>query len=285
VQQGAVGLTLATSGGTNSTYSGTITGTGTLTKSGAGTQILEGNNSLGPVNLNGGTLLLNGNNTTGTVTVNSGTLGGSGVASGSVIVNNTGHIAPGESPGFFTAGTLTLNPGSVLDMELGSTFNSDYINVTGQLTLNGGSINVTNYNGLLDYGTYKLIDYGTRIGSIENLVEPADLPDFVFDLVDTGSQINLLVSEPGIEGDFNNDGLVGAEDYVVWKKFEGVEADLPNDNDLGGAVGPAEYAMWQQNFNPDGSGGGSPGNVPEPAAVMLVAVAMIGFAGCRRRRS
>ena len=120
VSQGAAGLTLsATSGST--TFAGTITGTGTFTKSGAATQILSGNNSLGPVVINAGSLLFNGANTTGAVTVNSGgTLGGTGSVSGIVTVGSGGHLAPGASIESLNMGGLTLNAGSVLDFELGA---------------------------------------------------------------------------------------------------------------------------------------------------------------------
>lgn len=284
VQQGAVGLTLDTTGG-SSTYSGTITGTGTFTKSGAGTQILAGSNSLGPVNVSGGMLLMHGSNTTGAVTVNSGTLGGTGSVSGTVIANSSAHIAPGASTGVFTAGALTLNAGSVLDMELGNPISSDRINVTGQLTLNGGSVNVTNFNGELDYTTYTLIEYGSLVGSVANLGTPLAPEGFAFELVDTGTRINLLVSAPGIDGDFNDDGLVDAADYVVWRKFDGTGIDLPNDGDLPGDIGPAEYGMWHENFGSGGSAGGSPGNVPEPAAATLFVLGLIGCVASRRRRS
>lgn len=48
--QGAAGLTLSATSGSN-TFAGTITGSGAFTKNGAATQILSGNNTLGPVTL------------------------------------------------------------------------------------------------------------------------------------------------------------------------------------------------------------------------------------------
>jgi fibronectin-binding autotransporter adhesin len=66
---------------------------------------------------------------------------------GAVTVANGGRIAPGNSPGTLTMGSLMLNAGSVLDFELGQAntaggTQNDLINVNGDLTLDG-TLNVT----------------------------------------------------------------------------------------------------------------------------------------------
>src|SRR6185312_8707106 len=101
------------------------------------------------------------------VTVNGGVLGGVGSVSGEVTVNNAAHLAPGDSNvGTFAAGALTLNAGSVLDFEFGAT--DDRINVSGLLTLNGGSLTLSDLGGL-GFGTYSLIHYGTLNGGVGSL--------------------------------------------------------------------------------------------------------------------
>ncbi len=199
ILQGAAGLTLgATTGST--AFAGTITGTGTLTKSGGATQILGGNNSLGPVVINGGSLLFNGTNTTGAITVNNGgTLGGTGAVSGTVTVASGGRVAPGASIESLGVGGLTVNAGSVLDFEMGPGGAVDLINVAGLLTLNGGSLHLANAGGLAA-GTYPLIVYGSRNGSVTALGTPSGPAGFTYGLIDTGSSINLVVGaipEPG----------------------------------------------------------------------------------------
>jgi autotransporter-associated beta strand protein len=270
VTQGAAGLTLAATSG-STTFAGTITGTGTLTKNGGSTQILGGNNSLGPVALSAGSLLFNGINTTGAVTVNGGTLGGSGSISSAVTVNNTGHLAPGASIESLDVGALTLNAGSVLDAELGAPGIGDRINVTGLLTLNGGGINLTNLGGL-DAGTYTLLQYGSLNGSVANLGMPSGGPsNFTYALIDTGSQINLSV---GIPGDFNHDATVDAADYAVWLKSDGTSTG---------------YDLWRSNFGRQvgtgaGAGLGNSANIPEPATVLMAACGLLSFAALRRSR-
>ena len=119
-------------------------------------------------------------------------------------------------------GAVILDPGSILDFELGAPSSADRLNSTlsGGLTLLGGTVNLTNAGGLAA-GTYTLIDYaGTLVGSVDNLTLGSVPAGFGFDLVDTGSLINLLVSsDPGVEGDYNDDGVIDAADYVMWRKF------------------------------------------------------------------
>jgi autotransporter-associated beta strand protein len=281
VQQGAASLTLSGMSG-DYTYYGSITGTGTFNKSGGSIARLDGNNTFGAVNLNAGSLVLNGSNTTGTVTVNGGTLAGSGYVSGPVVLNSSAHLSPGTGPASFTAGALTLNTGSILDIDLGPAGMGDLVAVNGQLTLNGGSINVLNET--LTMGFYPLIYYGSLAGGVANLslIGPAG---FDYQLVDSGGSIGLLVLPAGIPGDFNDDGMVDSADYLILKKFNGTDAELPNDGGLTGTVGEDHYNLWQQNFGRyTGDGGGGQGQVPEPAAAILAALGLIGCLGARRRR-
>ncbi|MEX0642275.1 MAG: GH25 family lysozyme [Pirellulales bacterium] len=270
VMQGTAGLTLAAASGGNS-FGGTITGSGTFTKNGAATQILSGNNSLGPVAVNAGSLLFNGTNTTGNVTVSGGALGGTGSVSGAVTVNSTGHLAPGASIESLGVGALTLNAGSVLDFELGAPSVSDLIDVSGLLTLNGGSLNLTNAGGLT-IGTYTLIDYGTLSGSLGALGVPIAPGNLKYSLTDTGSVINLLVT---MLGDFNNDGIANNADYVVWR------------NGLGTIYMQSDYNAWRAHFGEtasSGSGVGAGAAVPEPATAALLLCGLLPFCCGRRLR-
>jgi autotransporter-associated beta strand protein len=272
VLQGSAGLTVSAGSGAT-TFDGTITGSGTFTKGGASTQILGGNNTLGPVSVSGGKLLFNGTNTTGAVTVgNTATLGGTGSVSGAVTVNSGGHIAPGESIESLGVGPLTLNIGSVLDIELAAPGASDLINVGGLLTLNGGSVNLTDLGGM-DAGLYTLINYGTRSGSVDNLGAPTGGPtDFQYKLVDTGSSISLLVSIPG---DFNLDGVVDGADFLIWRKDNGPQTD---------------YDMWRANYgraagSGSGAGLGGSASVPEPEALVLLLSSLLLWPYVRGRSS
>lgn len=270
ILQGTAGLSLAAGSGT-STFDGTITGTGSLFKSGAYTQILNGNNSLGAVTINAGTLLFNGNNTTGNVSVSGGIFGGAGSVSGAVTIQSGAHLAPGASIESLGVGALTLSAGSILNFEVGPPSTSDLVNVSGLLTLNGGSLNIVNTGGL-SIGAYTFFTYGTLGGSPANLNLPSAPGNLNYSLLDTGSQIALVVS---LLGDFNFDGIVSNADYVVWRKG------------LGTTYTQADYDLWRAHYGETpnaGPGAGAGSAVPEPAGFALLLLGCLGIMSMRQSR-
>jgi hypothetical protein len=78
---------------------------------------------------------------------------------------------------------------------------------------------------------------------------------------------------PGVNGDYNNNGVVDAGDYVIWRKRLNQNVTLPNDT-TPGTVTAADYTVWRASFGNValGSGSGSlvaTGEVPEPATVLF----------------
>lgn len=156
-------VALSVGGGTvdvTSSYSGVLSGAGSLIKVRAGTFIVSGANTYtGVTTVNDGKLVINGNNgaATGAVTVQTGgTLGGSGTVGGATTIKTASFHSPGNSPGLqtFTNG-LTYETGSTLNWELagnqltgrGSVF--DGIDVTGgTLTIQTGVTANLLFNGL-----------------------------------------------------------------------------------------------------------------------------------------
>lgn len=85
---------------------------------------------------------------------------------------------------------------------------------------------------------------------------------------------------PGVlAGDYNQDGVVDAADYVVWRTHLGDPAgSLPNDVD-GGVIGQAQYNTWLAKFgNTEASLSASLENrtVTESASWLLMALALTG---------
>jgi DNA-binding beta-propeller fold protein YncE len=88
----------------------------------------------------------------------------------------------------------------------------------------------------------------------------------------------------GIIGDFNNDGVVSAADYAVWRKASPT-ATLPND-DTPGVVDSSDYADWRANFGKSAAAGSAMlggASVPEPAGVVLLLCAIV-VGGLVRKR-
>ncbi len=86
---------------------------------------------------------------------------------------------------------------------------------------------------------------------------------------------------PPLEGDYNDDGIVDAADYTVWRDFLGVPAELlPNDVD-GGTVGQAQYDTWRQNYGQTIQQQSGPSlahssqAIPEPSAWLMIMIGLM----------
>jgi autotransporter-associated beta strand protein len=251
-----------------------------ITKSNTGTLTFTAPNTYsGGTVINGGTLLVNNTSGsglgTGPVEVHGGTLGGTGAISGTVTINSGGTLAPGASIESLDVGSLVLNTGSILSMELGAPGISDLINVTtsGGLNIAGGSVSLTNAGGMAA-GTYKLIDYlDSFTGNIVNLGTPTGPAGFSYALQDnaTNTSIDLVVTSTG---DYNGDHITDAADYVLWRK---------TPNAFGGD--PAGYNIWRSKFGTSTGSGSTLAShsVPEPGTMLLL-MAGIAFTRLDRRR-
>ncbi len=136
---GTGGLKIDSNGKTLATAQA-FTGSGGVTKSGAGSLDLSANSSFGgAVVVTAGTLFVNGNlsGTTGATVSGSSTLGGGGSIAGSTVVGSGASIAPGNSVGTLSLGSLNLQSGSTYIAELSGNGVNDQLNVSGALAANG----------------------------------------------------------------------------------------------------------------------------------------------------
>jgi YVTN family beta-propeller protein/autotransporter-associated beta strand protein len=121
---------------TSTIFSGTISGTGGLTKIGSGMLLLTGtNNYAGPTNINAGILDVNGS-LASTVFVNAGgTLMGNGMIGGLNVLGG-GTVAPGNSIGTLkVAGNVSFAPGSIYQVEANAAGQFDKIVAGGTAAL------------------------------------------------------------------------------------------------------------------------------------------------------
>ncbi|WP_206185544.1 autotransporter-associated beta strand repeat-containing protein, partial [Sphingosinicella sp. CPCC 101087] len=185
------------------TFAGTVSGTGSLVKDGAGTLILTAANSYtGATQVVAGTLLVNGDQSaaTGLTSVASGaTLAGAGIIGGDVAVDDGGTLAPGAGgAGVLTInGSLSLASAAQIGMDLGaanavgSAFN-DLVDVEGDLILDG-TLNVTvTPGGTFGIGLYRIANYGGTL--TDNGLALGTLPAGADVSVQTSvaNQVNLI---------------------------------------------------------------------------------------------
>ena len=129
----------------NATFDGFISGTGTVVKTGSGSQTFTKNNSYtGMTTINAGTLAINGTQPGNVSVALTGTLGGTGKV-GTVTTSGASIVAPGSgaATGALSTGNFTLVPGTTFNAGLGTSAANgfDALNVTGTVTL-GGALTV-----------------------------------------------------------------------------------------------------------------------------------------------
>lgn len=91
----------------------------------------------------------------------------------------------------------------------------------------------------------------------------------------------LALLAPPSPADFDGDGDVDAADLAQWEGDFGVNglSDADNDGDSDGN----DFLIWQRELAPNSLSAAA--NVPEPAAIMLAALAVCGVGAGRRRRA
>jgi hypothetical protein len=103
----------------------------------------------------------------------------------------------------------------------------------------------------------------------------ADVPAGVLD----------VISVPQLVGDYNQNGVVDAADYALWRKSQGQTGiALLADGDGNNVVNQADYYVWVNNFGrtlADGSGAALV-QVPEPATSLMLLSSLAALVTWRR---
>src|SRR5699024_1955002 len=145
--------------GTSGTYTGSMTGSGALTKQGSGKLTLTGDSSsfAGATDVQTGSLIIGSTVDSSAVlggdvdVAANAILGGHGTISGDVTIHSGGHMAPGNSIGTTTiTGNYTHSAGSVYDVEVNAAGDHDLLDIGGRATLDGGEVAVHAANGNYD---------------------------------------------------------------------------------------------------------------------------------------
>ncbi|TWT73621.1 hypothetical protein Pla123a_39590 [Posidoniimonas polymericola] len=86
--------------------------------------------------------------------------------------------------------------------------------------------------------------------------------------------VGVLSAPSPLAGDYNQDGVVNAADYTVWRDNQGTSVVLPNDA-TPGTVTTADYDVWLANYGAGVAGASSRQAVPEPTSILSMAVLLV----------
>ena len=175
--------------------------------------------------------------------------------------NSTASVSFAGGVSLASVATTTLEIGGLLSGEF------DQFLVGGNIEIDGDLI-VSLTNGFTPSlgDVFEIITAANVLGQFDGVF----LPGSGYELVYSATAVQLVATSD-LSGDYNNDGVVDAADYTVWRDNEGAPAGtLLNDAD-GGMIGQAQYDTWVANF---GASLPSPSaTIPEPAAGLLVVAA------------
>lgn len=204
---------------------------------------------------------------------------GNGQIRGDVTV--PGAIAPGNSAGQLTfVDNLALTTDSLLEIELGGTqagIDFDLLQVVGAATLDG-ELQVS----LLESFVPQLgnsFEFLTAFAGLSGVFEATTLPPLedglAWNVLYGDNAVSLIVEETTITampGDFNEDGVVNAADFVAWR------------NGLQDEHSTAGYEDFYQNFGASSADASfATQAVPEPNPVLLILLAtLLSFTALRR---
>jgi autotransporter-associated beta strand protein len=187
--------------------------------------------------------------------------------------NAGGTLAPGASTGTMSIINDYTQTAGVLQIEIAgaSAGQFDALSVTGNVTL-GGVLDVDLLSGFTPAlgQSWKIIDVGGALtGSFAGLLPGGVVGNFGGTILSVnynggdGNDVFLRTSRPG---DFDFDGNVDGQDFLLWQR-----GASPNP------LSAADLADWQMNFGAT-SIAATATTVPEPAAgvlAMLAAVALL----------
>jgi len=217
--------------------------------------------------------------------------GGSLTATADPLVNvNALSIAPAGTGTFRVIGDdalIDVNGDMLVNAGGGSQGTLAY-----QLEAEDTSLSMIDVSGIATFNAGAILAFDTSLASPTqtsyNLLTATDVIDsglvfngpagWGFDIIagGNGEILRAVQTGPGgVAGDYNGNGTVDAADYVLWRNG----GPLQNEIATPGTVTQEDYDSWRARFgSTSGSGAGAgvnAGQVPEPAAAVLMLIGLV----------
>ena len=162
----------------------------------------------------------------------------------------------------------------------------DVLDVTGDAVLEDGAVlDIALNTGLTMGATFDVLT-ASSIMADAAMLSLTGAPGFEASIVGgTTLQLAFTGATGGVAGDYNDDGVVNAADYVLWRNAAASGGSLMNEGATPGVVDQADYDFWVSRFGAtSGAGSAAGAAVPEPASLLLVLIAFgwLGLQVCRR---
>lgn len=240
-----------------------------------------------------------------------GSMGGLTVAKGASFYESGGSM-PGlilDGSGVVTGGTLgptvLIDDGGRLDMaggslppETGTTphfkaFAGSHVNLYGtEFQLNGaplglpyGSKFTISARGSQTVLAGSLLDGSALSLRLDISIKNDPACCLLFNYIDPNATLTVTLLNPG---DYDRNGVVNHDDYVVWTSTYGATVAEPGDGADGnfdGVVDAADYTRWRDRMTATpGAGSGSGILTPEPGTMLLMLSGAVAFI-CSRRHT
>jgi hypothetical protein len=166
--------------------------------------------------------------------------------------------------------------GGTGDLDGDGIFNDDRV-FSNANAANPLAVSAAYYQDSIVSATFGSTKYNWKISYTGNITWTDDNNSIVNSVTGTGGTDVVLIGfnteSVGVPGDYNNNGVVDAADYVLWRK---------NPGSFGGD--PGGYTTWRTRFGNTSGSGLSATAVPEPGAILLFIASSVGLLASRRSR-
>jgi len=197
-------------------------------------------------------------------------------------VNNAGTLAPGLKNATLTVQSFQQGSLGTLAIDIrGTTVDTQYdrLAVTGTAQL-GGKLKVSLINAFQPAAaqSFTVMTASSIIGFFDSLDLPTLQNGLVWDVAQGVSAYTLTV----VRADYNENGVVDAADYALWRNTLGSVVPLYTaaDGDGSGTINLNDFLVWKNHFglrsansSGSGSGGAAGTGVPEPVSTLQVLIA------------